>query len=253
MSKQNDLLNVGIKKGTFYLSSNHDQGEGWEKQEFSNPQTGEPMVKYHKKVTIKGDIVYLAMKDDKFKGKCLNAIISGEDESYSLQIPIMGTSKVVAATNEYFNSVVGVLEKLQFGDTIQMFVNNKNEDKKGRLYRNIVVLDEDGKLIKSDFSFEDVPNWESKTTTDDFGEKKTVWNASKANKFFIDKFKAVAERWEEERLERKASKNDDQEGSEPAKESKSRKEPKETSKKELPKVDPNEAFGGAKDEDDLPF
>jgi hypothetical protein len=206
MSKNNDLLNVGVKKGTFYLSSNDNHGEGWERQEFKNPQTGADMVKYHKNVTIKGDVVYVAMREDKHKGMCLNMIVSGDDVGYSLQIPIINANGSVKATNEYFNSLVGALENIEFGDTVTMFVNNKNKDKKDRLYRNIVVLDEEGKLIKSNFDFKDIPKWESTKTTDDFGAEKTVWNPSPTNKFYIAKFTEISNKWEKERTERKAKK-----------------------------------------------
>lgn len=239
MSKQNDLLNVGIKKGTFYLSQDHPSGDGWEKQEFSNPKTGEPMVKYHKNVTIEGKLNYLAMREDTYKGMCLNAIIGGEEESYSLQVPIMNATGSVKATNEYFNSIVGVFEKLEKGDYVKMFINNKNKDKNDRLYRNIVVLDEDGKLIKSDFSFKDVPNWESTTTVDDFGKEKKTWNPSPANKFFIEKFKAIAEKWESARTAKKE---------EDAKEESKEKEPEQTPEK------PKDSKKGIVDNhDDLPF
>jgi hypothetical protein len=254
MSQDKPLLRVGIKKGTFYLSSNTDNGDGWEKQEFKNPQTGEDMVKYHKRVTIKGDIVYLAMRDDKFKGKILSMIVAGEEDSYSLEIPIMNPNGQVKATNEYFNSIVGVLDKLSFGDTVTMFVNSKNKDKKDRLFRNIVVLGEDGKAIRPSFDYKDVPKWASTTTTDDFGEEKTVWNASPANKFYIDLFKSVAERWENERLERKANRN-----SEPAESTKPSTPAEATPKNAVPTATPNEAFGSEKgieitdDYDDLPF
>lgn len=254
MSNSSDLLNVGIKKGTFYLSSNVQEGKDWTKQEFKNPNTGEPMVKYHKDISVKGDLVYLAMRDDKYKGMCLNMIVSGDDESYSLQIPIMNANGSVKATNEYFNSIAGVLEKVEFGDTITMFVNNKKEDKQGRLYRNLVVLDEDGSLIKSDFSFEDVPNWEAKEVKDDFGAVKKEWNPSKANQFFIGKIKAVTAKWEEERLARKAAKEPE---STSAPEPKQKAQPKDAKpKNSVPTATPDEAFGGkriADTEDDLPF
>lgn len=208
MSKQNDLIKVGIKKGTFYISQDYPApGEEtlWEMQEFKNPQTGKDMVKFHKEISIVGSIVYLAMKESPFQGVgfVMSMIVAGENESYALEIPIMNANGSVRATNEYFNSLVGVFEKVEKGDKITMFVNNKNKDKNDRLYRNIVVLDEEGKLIKSDFSFKDVPNWESSTTIDDFGVEKKVWNPSPANKFFISKFKATSEKWESNRVAKK--------------------------------------------------
>lgn len=249
MSTQNDLLNVGIKKGTFYLSKNHPDGEGWEKQEFKNPKTGEDMVKYHKDISVEGKLVYLAMKEDRFKGMCLNMIVSGDTESYSLQIPIMNTGGSVKATNEYFNSIVGVLEKLSKGDHIKMFINNKNKDRNDRLYRNIVVLDEDGKLIKSNFSFKDIPDWSSVTTKDEFGREVKAWDASAANKFLIDKIKAVTDKWEAERLANKEEKA--KEEGQPA----AKKEPtKEEPSNKVKPATPNEAFGSLPDtKDDLPF
>lgn len=183
---------VGVKKGTFYLSSDVDGGQGWEKQEFKNPQTGEPMVKYHKNTSIEGELVYVGMKEDKFKGNCLSVLVRGENETFSLEIPILDT-KGVKATNQYFNSLVGSLEVLQKGDKIKMFVNNKNEDKDGNLYKNIVVLREDNTLVKSNFQFSDVPRWNSTKDTDDFGKETIIYDPKPTNKFYIDKFLAVVE------------------------------------------------------------
>lgn len=185
-------LRVGIKKGTFYLSSDKDGGQGWEKQEFKNPQTGEDMTKYHKEISIEGSLTYVGLKEDKFKGNCLSVLIKGESDTYSLEVPILDT-KGVKATNDYFNSLTGSLEVLKKGDKVKMFVNNKNKDKNDNLYKNVVVLREDGSLVKSLFSFNEVPKWESTEGTDDFGKKITIYNPKPTNKFYIDKFMKLVE------------------------------------------------------------
>ena len=186
------LLNVKVKTGTFYISSKEDQGEGWTRQEFQNPQNKEEtLVRYHKTLSIEGRLNHLAIEDDKYQGKVLKLIVGGESESYALTLPIMDTGGKVKTTNQYFNSLIGSLENVKKGDTVTMFVNSKNKDKNDRLYRNIVTLNSDGKLIKSNFSFTDVPKWNSTETTDDFGETVTQWDASPTNKFYIDKAKQV--------------------------------------------------------------
>ncbi len=183
---------VGIKKGTFYLSQDNDGGQGWEKQEFKNPQTNEPMTKYHKNISIEGELVYVGLKEDKFKGNCMSVLVKGETETFSLEIPVLDT-KGVKATNQYFNSLVGSLETLKKGDKIKMFVNNKNEDKSGNLYKNVVVLREDNSLVKSNFQFSDVPKWDSTKDVDDFGKETIVYSPKPTNKFYIDKFMALVE------------------------------------------------------------
>lgn len=218
MSSNKSPLKVGIKQGTFYLSSDNDGGKGWEKQNFNNPQTGEPMVKYHKNISIEGELVYVGLKEDKFKGNCLTVLIKGDDDTFSLEIPVIDT-KGVKATNQYFNSLVGSLEVLQKGDKIKMFVNNRNEDKEGRLYKNIVVLREDNSLVKSNFSFSDAPKWESTKTTDDFGKETLEYSPKPTNKFYIDKFMAVVDRFKSNTPQ-----------------------PKQEAPKELPKVDAQTAF-----------
>lgn len=183
---------VGIKKGTFYLSENTDGGEGWEKQEFKNPQTGEDMIKYHKNISLEGELIYVGHKDDKFKGNCLVVLIKGVDETFSLEVPVLDT-KGVKATNQYFQSLVGSLESLRKGDKIKMFINNKNEDKNGNLYKNVVTLRDDNSLVKSLYDFKDVPKWESTTTKDDFGKEVTEYSPKPTNKFYIDKFMKIVE------------------------------------------------------------
>lgn len=183
---------VGIKKGTFYLSEDTDGGQGWEKQEFKNPQTGEPMVKYHKNISLEGELVYIGHKEDKFKGNCLTVLIKGETETFSLEIPVLDT-KGVKATNQYFNSLVGSLETLSKGDKIKMFINNKNEDKSGNLYKNVVVLRPDNSLIKSTFEFKDVPKWLTTVKKDAFGKEVTEYDPTPTNEFYISKFLKVVE------------------------------------------------------------
>ena len=187
-----DLKTVKVKKGTFYISSKEDQGEGWTKNEFKNPQNkDETLVRYHRELSIKGKINYLAMKEDRFAGNVMSLIVNNKekDESYSLQIPIMDTGGTVRTTNQYFNSIAGVFKNVKKGDTITMFVNNKNKDKDDRLYRNIVVLNEDNNLIKSDFSFMDSPKWAVSITENEFGKEVKKYDATESNKFYIEKFK----------------------------------------------------------------
>ena len=187
-----DLKKVKVKKGTFYISSKENQGEGWTKNEFKNPQNkDETLVRYHRELSIEGEITYLAMKEDKYAGNVLSLIVNNKEkeESYSLQIPIMDTGGTVRTTNQYFNSIAGVFKNVNKGDTITMFVNTRNEDKNGNLYRNIVVLNEDGKLIKSDFSFTDSPKWVVSIKEDEFGKEVKEYDATESNKFYIGKFK----------------------------------------------------------------
>ncbi len=189
---EKNLLNVKVKNGTFYISSKEDKGEGWTKQEFTNPQNKEEtLVRYHRTLSVEGKLNYLAIGDDKYQGKVLKLIVGGDSEDYALSIPIMDTGGSVKTTNQYFNSLIGSLENVNKGDTITMFVNNKNKDKKDRLYRNIVTLNSEGKLVKSSFSFSDVPKWLNTEVTDEFGETVTKWDASPTNKFYIDKAKQV--------------------------------------------------------------
>lgn len=189
---ENNLVNVKVKSGTFYVSSKEEKGEGWEKNTFPNPKNKEEtLTRWHKNISIKGKVTYLTMDDDKYQGKVLSMIVAGESESYALKIPIMDAGGSVKTTNQYFNSLVGSLENVKKGDEVTMFVNNKNEDKNGRLYRNIVTLNADGKLIKSNFNFSEVPKWKSEEGEDEFGDKKTKWDASPTNKFYIDLFKKI--------------------------------------------------------------
>ena len=228
---------VGIKKGTFYLSQDNDGGQGWEKQEFKNPQTGEPMVKYHKNISLEGELLYIGHKDDKFKGNCLTILVKGDNETFSLEVPVLDT-KEVKATNQYFSSLVGSLETLSKGDKIKMFVNNKNEDKNGNLYRNVVTLREDNTLVKSTFDFKDVPKWTSKVDKDSFGKEITVYDPKPTNDFYIAKFLKIVEDFK--------SANPKQEQAE-----------QKVDAKKVPTATPSEAFEPAsnfkEDHTDLPF
>lgn len=193
MAQDNDLLNVRVKSGTFYLSSKEEK-EGWEKNQFTNPQNkDETLTRWHKKINVEGKIQYLAIKDDKYRGKVLSMIIQGEDESYSITLPIYSTGGSVKTTNEYFNSVVGSLQNVSKGDKIKMFVNSKNEDKSGRLYRQIVILDENDNLIKAPYAFSEIPKWEKVEKDDGLGGVEVEWNAEPANVFFKQQAKKAVD------------------------------------------------------------
>lgn len=190
-------LNVKIGSGTFYLTTKTPQTEEeWFEETVTNPTTKQPVTRFRKNISVTGKVMWAGMREDTYKGLCLNLLIAGDDgSSYSFQFPVINSASTVKATDGYFNSVVGAFENINKGDTITMFVNNRNKDKNDRLYKNVVVLDADGKLIKSNFSFEDVPNWESTETTDFTGKKTVNYNPEKANKFYYDKAVGIAERF----------------------------------------------------------
>ena len=188
---------VRIKEGTLYLSSKEPK-EGWDKQTFKNPQNkDETLTRYHKEISIQGKVEKVELKDDNYKGKVLSVMFSDKEygELY-LNLPVYSTGGV-KTTDEYFNSFVGVLENISKGQEVKVFINNKNKDKKDRLYRNIVTLTPDNKIIKSNFNFSDIPRWESKEEKDDFGDVKTVWDASPTNKFFIEVLMRVVKKFNE--------------------------------------------------------
>lgn len=205
--------NVKIKEGTFYLSSKTAE-EGWEKQTFPNPQNREEtLVRYHKNVSIEGTVDSVEFADDKFAGKVLKVKFTTEDlgELY-LSLPVYSTGGV-KATDSYFNSFVGSLQNITKGQSVKAFINNKNKDKNDRLYKNIVVLTPDNKIIKSNFSFSDVPRWESKETTDEFGDTVKEWDVNKANKFFIGVAKAAVDSFSGDTSKKEESKPAVQEAS----------------------------------------
>jgi len=244
---QDDLLKAKIKRGTFYLSSKEDEGNKWTKQEFKNPQNSEEtLVRYHKELSLKGEIQWLGLREDKYAGEVLGLIIKGEDgNSYALQIPVEDTGGSVNTTNDYFNSIAGVMMKVKKGDCITMFVNNKNKDKQDRLYRNIVVLDQDGKLIKSDFSFKDVPRWTSSVEKDFKGKEVTKWNADEANTFFYNKAVEAVETFGNKTKEEKEADNKAYEESKNSSETATPKS-EESKPKDVTPSEPD-------DYDDLPF
>jgi hypothetical protein len=183
--------NVKIKKGQFYLSSKTDEGEGWYKNEFTTP-SGEAMVRYHKDLSMTGTYQKTTFKDDTYKGRCLSVSVRGENgDFYILDTPVMSGGKGVRKSDDYFNSIVGPLSTLTKGDKVKMFVNSKNKDKRDQLYRNVVFLDGDGVLIKSPFSFSDVPAWVKSEGLDEFDKPTVTYDASAATKFYIDKAKEV--------------------------------------------------------------
>lgn len=211
-------LDVKIKSGTFYLSSKTEQTDKyWKKVEVTNPQTGEKLERWHKELTVEGNLMWVGVRDDKFQGRVACLLIKGfDEETYSLQIPILST-KGVKATDSYFNSLALVLPKLTKGDSIKMFVNSKNKDKKDQLYKNIVVLNGQNELVRSDVDFKDIPKWGAKEVENDFGEKTTEYDPKPTNSFYIKEFMKSVEYFKEI----KENKTQDEPKQEPAKASNS--------------------------------
>lgn len=194
---KDDLQRVKIKKGTFYLSSKEDKGEGWERNDFTLPaRDGQPeqkMTRWHKEITLEGTVTWMGFRNGFNDIEMFGMIIKPEEgQGYSLEVPVEEGKKVVTI-NDYLTSIAGALTKVKKGDKVTMFINKDRKDKKDRLYKNIILLDSDNKLIKNDFNFQDVPKWKSEVTKDYKGEEVTVWDASETNAFYYGKLKEAVE------------------------------------------------------------
>lgn len=203
MSQTNSSpINVKNGSGTFYIVSKTDpKTEGWRFETVNNPQTKEAIDRYRKDITVEGTVQWVGLNQSKLQGVgiTLNMLVKNETENvtYALEFPMLST-KGVKAVDDYFRSVVGPLQNVSKGDKVTMFLNNKNKDKNDRLYKNVIFLDAEGKLIKSNFEFSDVPKWNSEETTDFTGAKTVKYDPTPTNKFYydialsvVDKFKKV--------------------------------------------------------------
>lgn len=186
---------VKIKYGshTFYESSKTKKSDAYQEFKYTDRETKQEKVVYHRDLEyISGELMYVGMQDFEKGGKFLSIIIKGENESFGISIPVYSASGV-KTTDNYFNSMVGILENLSKGDYVNLTVNTRSKDKKGEYYRNVVALDKDNKIIKSKFDFKDVPKWNKEETEDDFGKTTVKWDASPTNKFYIEKFMQILE------------------------------------------------------------
>lgn len=200
MSQQNSSpINVRNGSGTFYIVSKNNPGtEGWKEETVRNPQTDEQITRFRKDISVVGTIQWVGLRESPFKGVglTLGMLVKNEEEgvTYSLEFPMLST-KGVKAVDDYFRSVVGPLQNVNKGDKVTMFINNKNKDKNDRLYKNVVMLDSEGKLIKSNFEFSDVPKWLSEETEDFTGKKTIKYDPSPTNKFYYEIALEVSEKF----------------------------------------------------------
>lgn len=199
MSQNSSPINVKFGSGTFYIVSKTNPGEGWQGETVNNPQTGEEINRFRKDIgTIVGTVQWVGLKESPFKGVglTLGMLVKSEDgETYSFEVPML-SSKGVKATDDYFKSLVGPLQNITKGDKVSMFLNSKNKDKNDRLYKNVVFLDADGKLIKSNYSFSDIPKWNSTESIDYKGDKTMTYDPTPTNAYFYNIAKEVAEKFE---------------------------------------------------------
>ena len=197
MSQTNSSpIRVRIGSGTFYLTNETNPGtEGWKAEKVTNPQTKEIINRFRKDISVEGTLQWAGMKEDRYKGLVLAMLVKGTEGTYSLEFPMLST-KGVKAVDDYFRSVVGPLQNLKKGDKITMFLNNKNKDKNGHFYKNVIILDENGALVKSNFGFDEVPKWNSTVTKDFTGKEVTTYDPTPTNAFYyqialdaVEKFK----------------------------------------------------------------
>lgn len=183
-------INVKNGSGTFYIVSKTNPGtEGWKEETVRNPQTDEQITRFRKDISVVGTIQWVGLRESPFKGVglTLGMLVKNEEEkvTYALEFPMLST-KGVKAVDDYFRSVVGPLQNLSKGDKVTMFLNMKNKDKNGRLYKNVVILNGEGALVKSNFEFSDVPKWLKEEVTDFTGATTVKYDPTPTNKFFYD-------------------------------------------------------------------
>lgn len=191
MSQTNSSpINVKNGSGTFYIVSKTNPGtDGWKEETVRNPQTDEQITRFRKDISVVGTVQWVGLRESPFKGVglTLNMLVKNEEEgvTYSLEFPML-SQKGVKSVDDYFRSVIGSLQNVKKGDKVTMFLNSKNKDKNDRLYKNVIILDESGSIIKSNYSFSDVPKWDSTKTVDFTGKETVTYDATPTNKFFYD-------------------------------------------------------------------
>lgn len=230
--------NVGIKRGTLYLTSKEKEGEDWEEQNFEI--RGEKLVRYHKNISVNGKLTRVQLKKDRFKGQVLSMWLDdGKDTIYSLDVPVYQTNSKMNSLDNYFQSAVAALESINLGDTIGIIVNNRAKDKEGDLYKNLVFFDENKQLIRSLFQFTEVPRWNKVVSEDPLTKEEVItWDTTPTNNFYFEKMRALLDRFEGTKSEGTGSEG-------------TKSEPAETKAKAEPvKAEPVMEFD---EEDGLPF
>lgn len=188
--------NVGIKRGTLYLTSKEKEGEDWEEQSFEIK--GEKLVRYHKHISVNGKLTKVQLKKDRFKGQVLSMWIDdGKDTIYSLDVPVYQPNSKMNSLDNYFQSAVAALESINLGDTIGIIVNNRAKDKEGDLYKNLVFFDVNNQLIRSLFQFTEVPRWNKVVSEDPLTKEEVItWDTTPTNNFYFEKMRALLDRFE---------------------------------------------------------
>jgi len=188
-----DYTNYSIKSknGKFYTTSKVEM-DGYTPNKYIDKSTGKEVTNYHKEVTnLKGKLVKWGVKDSQFGERFYIMLKQDGDEVDVLDVPIFNGSS--NSVNDYIKSFCQYIDSFEKDVDFEMYLNSKNKDKNGYLYKN-VFINIDGKSLSWNFKLysEDsiVP---PPIETINKVTKKKSWDYSDADAFFYEKIKGGAQ------------------------------------------------------------
>lgn len=181
-----NFINYSIEssRGVFYTTSK-EQKEGYERHEYVDRETKETKVNYRKRISnLKGKLTKFGCRGTQF-GERFEMFLEQEDGDVAvLQIPIFRSGTSV---NDYIKSMCQYIDNLKTGTTVEIYLNSKNKDKNGYLYKNIFI-NVDGENLKWAFPiYGDDSPVPSPTKTINKVTKKETWDYSDVDAFFYEK------------------------------------------------------------------
>jgi hypothetical protein len=178
---------IKSKNGKFYTTSKVEK-EGYTPNKYIDKSTGTEVTNYHKEVTnLKGKLVKWGVKESQFGERFYIMLKQDGDDVDVLDMPIFNGSS--NSINDYIKSICQYIDSFDKDVDFEMYLNSKNKDKNGYLYKN-VFININGESLKWNFKLygEDsiVP---PPIETVNKVTKKKSWDYSDADAFFYEKIK----------------------------------------------------------------
>lgn len=183
---QYTTYNIVGSKGVFYTTK-REPTEGYSENTYVDPKTKESKTNYRlEKTELSGKLKFFGMKEVTLQGKEVDMMFITLETSPttcdSIELAVFNGKSI----NDYVKAFCQVFDNLQKGADTKIQLNRESKDKKGFLYKNVFVTQDNEKVNWAFKTFGDDSPVPKAVKTQDKVTKKDTWDFSAVDGFFYD-------------------------------------------------------------------
>lgn len=178
--------NIKNKNGMFYTTSKEEK-EGYVLNKYTNRETNKEETNYHKDVsTLKGSLMRFGVKSSPFGERFFIHLKQEDGNVAAMEINVFRSGTSI---NDYIKSFAQYLDQFKTDDVLEIYLNKKNKDSNGYLYKN-VYISANGENLKWSFPIygEESPVPQPSKVINKVTKKET-WDYSDVDAFFYERVK----------------------------------------------------------------